>query len=116
MIWCLVQLPNNTTLAIECANKPDGPSIGQQCLEKVCFWCFIPILENILFDRFKMSQPNVFLCAFCSSLIKYLSFFDKDFYIPESLLRNVEPFLFVNYLLLSCSSFSISLKLFLLFE
>ncbi|KAJ6645279.1 E3 ubiquitin-protein ligase MYLIP, partial [Pseudolycoriella hygida] len=35
-IWCLVQLPNNTTLAIECANKPDGPSIGQQCLEKVC--------------------------------------------------------------------------------
>ncbi|XP_037048417.1 E3 ubiquitin-protein ligase MYLIP [Bradysia coprophila] len=36
MIWCLVQLPNNTTLAIECANKPDGPSIGQQCLEKVC--------------------------------------------------------------------------------
>jgi hypothetical protein len=30
-MWCLVRLPNEKTLAVECEQK----SIGQECLEKV---------------------------------------------------------------------------------
>lgn len=30
-MWCLVQLPNNTTLGVQCEPK----AIGQECLEKV---------------------------------------------------------------------------------
>jgi FERM N-terminal domain len=30
-MWCLVRLPNDKTLAVECDQK----SIGQECLEKV---------------------------------------------------------------------------------
>lgn len=90
MIWCLVQLPNNTTLAIECANKPDGPSIGQQCLEKVCCdICYYPrahFFIDVLFI-FKSCSTVVELYriqwAFLFCEIKYSSFLINNL-IPEN--------------------------------